>query len=65
MDSANENGVRLCLQCIHHPGARMLVGAPCRLLMQALAQARRNCNGVLWEEGHETRMARRWLRSRS
>lgn len=54
--------VKLCMQCLHHPASTRLVGVPCRLLMLPLAQARANCRGLLWEQGHETPIAKKWMR---
>lgn len=53
--------VKLCMQCIHHPASTRLVGVPCRALAKPLAEARVICGGELWEPGHETPIAKRWL----
>lgn len=53
--------VKLCMQCLHHPASSRLVGVPCRMLMRPLPEARSICRGALWEQGHETPIAKKWL----
>lgn len=56
--------VKLCMQCAFHPASTRLVGVPCKILGMPLKEARQVCKGELWEQGHETPIAKQWMGGR-